>query len=70
MTERRAVWWFGHTGDTPGYTHFAVAGPDGTRAATMAMTLARNADAKPPQLQVLHAPQQAEAAAVCAALAG
>jgi D-alanyl-D-alanine carboxypeptidase len=61
---------YGHTGNTPGYTQFAVASPDGTRSATMAMNLARNADGKGPELQVLHALQQAEAAAVCAALAG
>ncbi len=59
---------YGHTGNTPGYTQFAVASPDGTRSATMAMTLARNLDGKPPELQVLHALQQAEAAAVCLAL--
>ena len=34
----------------------------------MAMTLARNLDGKPQELQVLHALQQAEAAAVCMAL--
>ena len=61
---------YGHTGNTPGYTQFAVASPDGTRSATVAMTLARNADGTPPELQVLHALQQAEAAAVCLALAG
>ncbi len=61
---------YGHTGNTPGYTQFAVASPDGTRSATMAMTLARNADGSPEELQVLHALQQAEAAAVCLALEG
>ncbi len=59
---------YGHTGNTPGYTQFAVASPDGTRSATMAMTLARNLDGKPQELQALHALQQAEAAAVCLAL--
>ena len=38
---------YGHTGNTPGYTQFMVASPDGTRSATMAMTLARNADGIP-----------------------
>jgi D-alanyl-D-alanine carboxypeptidase len=61
---------YGHTGNTPGYTQFAVASPDGTRSATMAMTLARNADGSPEELQVLHALQQAEAAAVGMALDG
>ncbi len=59
---------YGHTGNTPGYTQFAVASPDGSRSATMAMTLARNLEGSPEELQVLHALQQAEAAAVCLAL--
>lgn len=59
---------YGHTGNTPGYTQFAVASPDGMRSATVAMTLARNAEGTPQELQVLHALQQAEAAAVCLAL--
>jgi len=61
---------YGHTGNTPGYTQFMVASPDGTRSATMAMTLARNADGTPAELQVLDALQRAEAAAVCLALDG
>ncbi len=59
---------YGHTGNILGYTQFAVASPDGTRSATVAMTLARNVDGTPEQLQVLHALQQAEAAAVCLAM--
>jgi D-alanyl-D-alanine carboxypeptidase len=61
---------YGHTGNIPGYTQFAVASPDGTRSATVAMTLGRNVGGTPEQLQVLHALQQAEAAAVCMALEG
>jgi D-alanyl-D-alanine carboxypeptidase len=61
---------YGHTGNTPGYTQFAVASPDGTRSATVAMTLARNLGGTPEELQVLHGLQQAEAAAICLALNG
>jgi len=61
---------YGHTGNTPGYTQFAAASPDGTRSATVSMNLARNADSTGQDLEVLHALQKAEAAAVCAALNG
>lgn len=61
---------YGHTGNTPGYTQFAVASPDGTRSATVSMNLARNIDSVGQDLEVLHALQVAEAAAVCAALDG
>lgn len=61
---------YGHTGNTPGYTQFKVASPDGTRSATMSMTLARNAGGTPEELQVLDALQRAEAAAICLALDG
>jgi D-alanyl-D-alanine carboxypeptidase len=61
---------YGHTGNLPGYTQFAVASPDGTRSATVAMTLARNTDGTPDELQVLHALQQAEQQAICMALEG
>lgn len=44
---------YGHTGNTPGYTQFMVASPDGTRSATTAMTLARNAGGSSNELQVL-----------------
>ncbi|SDZ24132.1 serine hydrolase domain-containing protein [Herbiconiux ginsengi] len=60
---------YGHTGNTPGYTQFAVASPDGTRSATMSINLARNLDSTGQDLEVLHALQKAEAAAVCLALA-
>lgn len=59
---------YGHTGNTPGYTQFAVASPDGTRSATMSMSLARNLSATGQDLEVLHALQRAEATAICAAL--
>lgn len=61
---------YGHTGNTPGYTQFAAASPDGTRSATVSMNLARNAESTGQDLEVLHAMQAAEAAAVCAALDG
>lgn len=59
---------YGHTGNTPGYTQFAVASPDGTRSATMSMSLARNLGGTGQDLEVLHALQRAEATAICAAL--
>jgi D-alanyl-D-alanine carboxypeptidase len=59
---------YGHTGNTPGYTQFMAASPDGTRSATVAMTVQRNADGTPQEVQVLHGLQQAEAAAICLAL--
>jgi D-alanyl-D-alanine carboxypeptidase len=61
---------YGHTGNTPGYTQFAVASPDGTRSATVSMNLARNAQNTGQDLEVLHALQIAEAAAICVALDG
>jgi D-alanyl-D-alanine carboxypeptidase len=61
---------YGHTGNTSGYTQFMVASPDGTRSATVAMNAQRNAEGTPPELQVLHGLQQAEAAAICLALEG
>ncbi len=61
---------YGHTGNTPGYTQFIAARPDGERSVTMTMTLARNADSDPAGLQVLHALQRAELAGVCLALGG
>jgi len=59
---------YGHTGNTSGYTQFMAASPDGTRSATVAMTVQRNAEGTPQELQVLHGLQQAEAAAICLAL--
>lgn len=61
---------YGHTGNTSGYTQFMAASPDGTRSATVAITVQRNAEGPPEQLQVLHGLQQAEAAAICLALDG
>ena len=61
---------YGHTGNIPGYTQFAVASPDGTRSATVSMTLARNQGSQGQDLEVLHALQQAEAAAICVILDG
>lgn len=49
---------------------FARPGVTGWLARTMAMTLARNPDGSPEELQVLDALQRAEAAAVCLALDG
>jgi D-alanyl-D-alanine carboxypeptidase len=61
---------YGHTGNTPGYTQFAVASPDGTRSATVSINLALNAEITGWGTEVLHALQTAEAAAVCLALDG
>ena len=61
---------YGHTGNIPGYTQFAAASPDGTRSTTVSMTLARNADGSPEELQVLGALRDAEEQAVCLALTG
>jgi len=59
---------YGHTGNTSGYTQFMAASPDGTRSATVAMTVQRNAEGTPEEVHVLHGLQQAEAAAICLAL--
>jgi len=61
---------YGHTGNTPGYTQFAVASPDGTRSATVSINIALNTDGVGQSLDVLGALQSAEAAAVCLALDG
>jgi D-alanyl-D-alanine carboxypeptidase len=61
---------YGHTGNIPGYTQFAVASPDGTRSATMSMTLARNEGSTGWDLEVLRALQHAEQAAICLLLEG
>jgi len=61
---------YGHTGNIPGYTQFAVASPDGSRSATMSMTLARNEGSLGQDLEVLRALQQAELAAICLILDG
>lgn len=59
---------YGHTGNTVGYTQFAVASPDGTRSATVSMNLGRNENSTGQDLAVLHALQRAEAKAICAAM--
>lgn len=61
---------YGHTGNTFGYTQFMVASPDGTRSATMAMTVQRGTDGTELQKQVLRGLQDAEQAAICMALDG
>ena len=61
---------YGHTGNTLGYTQFAVASPDGTRSATMSINVAVNEDSKGWSVEVLHALQRAETKAVCLALQG
>jgi D-alanyl-D-alanine carboxypeptidase len=61
---------YGHTGNTPGYTQFAVASPDGTRSATVSINLALNSEGEGQSRDVLGALQTAEAAAVCLALDG
>jgi D-alanyl-D-alanine carboxypeptidase len=59
---------YGHTGNTAGYTQFAVASPDGTRSATVSINVAVNADSQGQAQDVLTALQRAEAAAICTAL--
>ena len=61
---------YGHTGNTFGYTQFAVASPDGTRSATVAINVQRSTSGDEPELQVLHALQEAEQAAICTILEG
>jgi len=61
---------YGHTGNIPGYTQFAVASPDGTRSATVSITLARNEGSQGQDLEVLHALQQAEQVAICLIMDG
>jgi D-alanyl-D-alanine carboxypeptidase len=60
------VW--GHTGNTPGYTQFAAASPDGERSVTVSV----NAQLTPTtgRPAVYGALRRAEGLAVCAALAG
>lgn len=61
---------YGHTGNTVGYTQFAVASPDGSRSATMSIDIALNENSKGWSADVLHALQRAEAKAICLALKG
>ena len=65
-TKCGTVW--GHTGNTPGYTQFAAASPDGERSVTVSV----NAQLTPTtgRPAVYGALRRAEGLAVCAALAG
>jgi D-alanyl-D-alanine carboxypeptidase len=65
-TKCGTVW--GHTGNTPGYTQFAAASPDGERSVTVSV----NAQLTPTtgRPAVFRALRRAEGLAVCAALAG
>jgi D-alanyl-D-alanine carboxypeptidase len=58
------VW--GHTGNTPGYTQFAAASPDGRRSVTVSVNAQLTPTAGAPG--VFEALRRAEALAVCAAL--
>jgi D-alanyl-D-alanine carboxypeptidase len=59
----------GHTGNTFGFTQFAAATADGTRSATVSISLQRTQNAPGWQLAVFQALRAAEEQAVCAALA-
>jgi D-alanyl-D-alanine carboxypeptidase len=60
------VW--GHTGNTPGYTQFAAASPDGERSVTVSVNAQLTPTTGIPA--VFRALRRAEGLAVCAALAG
>jgi D-alanyl-D-alanine carboxypeptidase len=60
------VW--GHTGNTPGYTQFAAASPDGRRSVTVSVNAQHTPTSGSPA--VFRALRRAEGLAVCAALAG
>ena len=60
------VW--GHTGNTPGYTQFMAASPNGSRSVTVSVnTQLTPTDGEPGVFEAL---RRAEGLAVCAALAG
>jgi hypothetical protein len=59
------VW--GHTGNTPGYTQFAAASPDGRRSVTVSVNAQHTPTAG--RQAVFEALRRAEGLAVCAALA-
>jgi D-alanyl-D-alanine carboxypeptidase len=61
---------YGHTGNTVGYTQLAVASPDGTRSATMSITLQRTDESKDQAAAVYQGLQAAQQAAICLALNG
>ncbi len=56
---------YGHTGNTVGFTQFAVSTPDGQRSATVAINLQRTEDSEGQALEVFHALQRVEQAAIC-----
>ena len=60
---------YGHTGNTPGYTQFAAASPDGHRSVTVAMSLQRTQTSQDAGAGVYAALQRVWLKAVCAALA-
>ncbi len=59
---------YGHTGNTFGYTQFAVATPDGRRSVVVTMTLQRTDHSSGQGLSVYRALLQVEQAGICAAL--
>jgi len=61
---------YGHTGNTVGYTQFAVASPDGERSATVAINLQRTDGNEGQAAEVFDALHRVEEAAICLALAG
>jgi D-alanyl-D-alanine carboxypeptidase len=61
---------YGHTGNTPGYTQFAAASPDGRRSVTVAINLQRTQDSEDAGAEVYAALRRAYEKAACAALAG
>ncbi|MBW0102665.1 beta-lactamase family protein [Pseudonocardia sp. KRD-291] len=60
---------YGHTGNTLGYTQFAVAGRDGQRSATLSITAQRTQTSTGRDAAVFAALRAAELDAVCAAMA-
>jgi D-alanyl-D-alanine carboxypeptidase len=60
---------YGHTGNTPGYTQFAAASPDGHRSVTVAMSLQRTQTSQDAGAGVYAALQRVWQKAICAALA-
>jgi D-alanyl-D-alanine carboxypeptidase len=60
---------YGHTGNTPGYTQFAAASPDGHRSVTVAISLQRTQTSQDAGAGVYAALQHVWQKAVCATLA-
>ncbi len=56
---------YGHTGNTVGFTQFAVATPDGQRSATVAINLQRTETSEGQALEVFEALHRVEQAAIC-----